>query len=262
MLAASRDIPDLTPITDGWHAGATHLSSGPRVIGYAERNTDLAVIDGRAEEPDVTQTPSPTLDIGEAFRAGWRGFIANIVPLIVVALIVWVVTGLVNVWANNTGGVAGFFWSVVGFFVGQVVGIVWISLALAIIDGREITADTLLPSGGTLLSYIIASLLFSVMFGIGLVLLVIPGLIVAVIFGLYGWAVVDKSLDPLEALRHSSRITSGNRWQLFAFILVAIVLNIIGLLLLIIGVLVTSAVTLIAAAHVYRQLDGTLQPAV
>lgn len=210
----------------------------------------------------MTQPASSTLDIGDAFRAGWRGFIANIVPLIVVALIVWVVSGLVNLWANQTAGLVQFLWQVLAFFVSQVVSIVWIALALAIIDGRDISADSLLPSGGVLLSYIIASFLFTLMLAVGLVLLIVPGLIVAVVFGLYGWAVVDKSLDPMEALRHSSRITQGNRWQLFGFILVAIALNIVGVLLLIIGVLVTSAITLIAAAHVYRQLDGTLEPAV
>jgi uncharacterized membrane protein len=94
------------------------------------------------------------------------------------------------------------------FFVGQVVAIVWISLALAIVDGREIASDTLL------------------------------------------------------ALRHSSHITSGNRWSVFVFLLAALALNIVGVLLLVVGVLVTSAVTLIADAHVYRQLDGSLQPAI
>jgi uncharacterized membrane protein len=151
---------------------------------------------------------------------------------------------------------------VVSFFVGQVVAIVWISLALAIIDGREITTDTLLPSGATLVSYIIASLLFSLMLAIGLVLLVVPGIIVAVAFGFFGWALVDKGLDPIEALRHSGRITSGNRWSVFVFLLAALALNIVGVLLLVVGVLATSAVTLIACAHVYRQLDGSLQPAI
>jgi len=209
----------------------------------------------------VTQTPSQSLDISEAFRAGWRGFVANIVPLIVIALVVWVVTGAVNLWANQSTGWVQFVLGLVSFFLGQLIAIVWISLALAIVDGREITTDTLLPSGATLISYLIASFLFSLMLGIGLVLLVIPGLIVAVVFGLYGWALVDKALDPIEALRHSSRITSGHRWQVVAFLLAALVLNLVGVLLLVVGVLVTSAVTLIAAGHVYRQLDGSLQPA-
>jgi uncharacterized membrane protein len=72
-----------------------------------------------------------------------------------------------------------------------------------------------------------------------------------------------QGLDPIEALRHSSHITSGNRWSVFVFLLAALALNIVGvLLLLVVGVLVTSAVTLIAGAHVYRQLDGSLQPAI
>ena len=212
----------------------------------------------------MTQTPSPSsssLDIGEAFRAGWRGFTANIGPLIVVALIVWVVTGAVNWLSTDTTGIIRFLASVVSFFLGQLIAIVWISLALAIIDGRPISGESLLPDGSTLISYIIASLVFSVMFAVGLVLLIIPGIIVAVVFGLYGWALVDKGLDPIGSLRESSRLTAGRRGQLFLFVLLAIGLNILGLLALIVGVLITSAVTLIAAGHVYRQLDGSLQPA-
>jgi hypothetical protein len=132
----------------------------------------------------VAQTPSQSLDIGEAFRAGWRGFVANIGPLIVVALIVWVVTAVANWLATDTTGVFRFIMGWVSFFVGQLIAVVWISLGLAIIDGREITTDTLLPSGGTFVSYVIASFLFSLMLGVGLILLVIPGLLVAVVFGL------------------------------------------------------------------------------
>lgn len=208
----------------------------------------------------MTQTPSPSLDIGAAFRAGWRGFTANIGPLIVVALVVWVVTGAVNWLSTDTSGIVRFLASVLSFFLGQLVAIVWISLALAIIDGRPISGESLLPDGSTLISYVIASLVFSVMLFVGLVLLIIPGLIVAVVFGVYGWALVDKGLDPIGSLRESSRLTAGRRGQLFVFILAAIGLNILGLLALVVGVLITSAVTLIAAGHVYRQLDGSLQP--
>ncbi len=209
----------------------------------------------------MTGTPSPSLDVAAAFRAGWRGFTGNIGPLLVVALVVWVVTGSVNWLFNDTTGVVQFLGSVLSFFLGQLVAVVWITLALRIIDGGEISEQSLLPNGATLVSYIIASLLFSLMFGIGLVLLIIPGIFVALIFGLYGWALVDKQLPPIDALRASSQLTSGHRGQLFVFGLAAIGINIVGLLLLLVGVLVTSAVTLIAAGHVYRQLDGSLQPA-
>jgi hypothetical protein len=110
----------------------------------------------------VTLPPSSSLDLGEAFRAGWRGFTANIGPLIVVALVVWVVTGAVNWLSTDTTGIIRFLASVVSFFLGQLVAIVWIALALAIIDRRPISGESLLPDGSTLISYIIASLIFSV----------------------------------------------------------------------------------------------------
>lgn len=90
----------------------------------------------------MTSTPSQSLDIGEAFRAGWRGFVANIGPLIVVALVVWVVTAVANWLATDTTGVFRFIMGWVSFFVGQLIAVVWISLGLAIVDGREITTDT------------------------------------------------------------------------------------------------------------------------
>ena len=92
---------------------------------------------------------------------------------------------------------------------------------------------------------------------IGLVLLIVPGIIFAVIFGFYGWGLVDGVVDDgVSALRHSAEITRGHRWQLFGFAIVLILFNLLGLLALVVGVLITSAVSILALAHVYRQLAG------
>lgn len=208
----------------------------------------------------MTQSSSPPLDIGGAFRAGWQGFTANVGPLLVVALVVWIVSGAVNWLSTDTTGIVRFLASALSFFLGQLIAVVWIGLGLRIVDGQPISGAALLPDATTLVAYIIASLAFSLMVVVGLALLVIPGLIAAVIFGLYGWALIDKDLSAMESLRESSRLTSGHRGQLLLFVLTAICINVIGLLALLVGVLITSAVTLIAAGHIYRQLDGSLQP--
>lgn len=93
------------------------------------------------------------------------------------------------------------------------------------------------------------------MVSIGLILLIVPGIILAIIFVFYGFHIVDTgSTDPIGALRRSAEITRGHRWQLFLLGLVLLGINILGLLALIIGVLFTSGISLLAIAHVYRRL--------
>jgi uncharacterized membrane protein len=55
-------------------------------------------------------------------------------------------------------------------------------------------------------------------------------------------------------LKESWRITNGNKWQLFLFGLVLIGLNLVGLLALVVGLLVTAPITWLAATHAYRTL--------
>jgi uncharacterized membrane protein len=94
------------------------------------------------------------------------------------------------------------------------------------------------------------------MVGIGLVLLIVPGVIVAIVFAFYGFHIVDTgSTDPIGALRRSAEITRGHRWQLFLFGLLLIGLNLLGILLLVVGVLFTSGISLLAVAYVYRRLS-------
>jgi uncharacterized membrane protein len=90
---------------------------------------------------------------------------------------------------------------------------------------------------------------------LGLVLLIVPGIIAAVGLMFAPYLVIDKGLGPVKALEESWRITKGHKWQLFLFSLALIGLNILGLLALVVGVLVTIPVSMLASVHVYRKLE-------
>lgn len=60
----------------------------------------------------------------------------------------------------------------------------------------------------------------------------------------------------VESLRKSTVITRGVKWKLLGFMIVAILLNILGALLLLVGLLVTIPVTMLAMAHVYTKLKS------
>ena len=106
------------------------------------------------------------------------------------------------------------------------------------------------------LRYVIASILFNLGVFIGVFLLVVPGIIFATVFGFYGWLIVDKDAGVGDSFSRSAEITKGNRWNLFAFSIVLLLMNIVGLLLLVVGVIFTAAISLVSLAYVYRVISG------
>lgn len=96
----------------------------------------------------------------------------------------------------------------------------------------------------------------------GLILVVIPAFVFALMIMFAGYAVVDEGRGPITSIKESARLTKGHRWKLLGFVLATLGINILGFIALIVGLLVTMPVTLIATAYVYRSLQqGNLQSA-
>jgi uncharacterized membrane protein len=106
-----------------------------------------------------------------------------------------------------------------------------------------------------LLSFFAAALLVGVAVALGLVLLIIPG--VYLLLGLFFWQypIVEDSLGPVEAMKYSWRITKGGRLNLLGFLAVSFFINMVGLVLLGVGLLVSAPTTALATVYIYRQLQ-------
>lgn len=102
--------------------------------------------------------------------------------------------------------------------------------------------------------YVGVSLLLVVILIPAFLLLIVPGVILALMFLFSGLIVLDRGLGPIEALKESARITKGNRWRLFLFVLAMVGVNLLGLLALVVGLLVSVPVTTLALVHAYRAL--------
>jgi uncharacterized membrane protein len=102
-----------------------------------------------------------------------------------------------------------------------------------------------------------AQLLVGIIVFFGFLLLVVPGIIAAVGLGFAPYLVIDRGRGPIEALKESWRITKGHKVQLFLFGLALIGLNILGLLALVVGIVVSVPVTWLAVTHAYRKLQSS-----
>lgn len=84
---------------------------------------------------------------------------------------------------------------------------------------------------------ILTHVLFTALVGLGLVLLVVPGIIVATRLSFVAFLVVDEHLDAPSAVRESWRRTRGHAGTIFLVWLLGIPLAIGGLLLLGVGII-------------------------
>lgn len=194
-------------------------------------------------------------------RFGWETFKKRPWFFVGVMAVIWVVSGVfsqMSSYANETSGVAVFF-ALAGAFVGIVgqlfVKMGTISFTLKAHDIPEAARFEDLWAPEKFWSYLIASILVGLIVVAGIILLIVPGIIWALRFMFVPYLIIDRKLDVSAAMRESSRITLGHKWQLLGLVVVLGLLNILGLLALIIGLLVTVPVTMLAMVHAYRTLE-------
>lgn len=134
-----------------------------------------------------------------------------------------------------------------------------LGVSLKLIDDKPVEYADLWRPQSQFWFYVLATLLYGLITALGTLLLVVPGIVLGLMFMFYGYVMIEKSLGPIEALKESKRLTQGVKMDLFFFSLLAIGLNILGLLALVVGVFVTMIVTYLAIAHLYRQRTRALE---
>jgi len=139
--------------------------------------------------------------------------------------------------------------------IGLAIGMVSTRISLDIHDSGKPDLSRL----GELLSafpaYLAGKVLYGLMVLVGMILLIVPGIVVAYMFLYVGYLVIDRRLGPIEALQESRALTDGYKMDLFLFSSALALLNLAGALCLFVGLFVTVPMTLMASAYVYRRLS-------
>jgi uncharacterized membrane protein len=91
-------------------------------------------------------------------------------------------------------------------------------------------------------------------------LLIVPGVIFTLMFMFATFIVVDRELGPIEAMKESKRLAHGHKWALLGFVLVLALINLLGVLALGVGLLVSIPVSSLAFVHGYCTLTANAGP--
>jgi uncharacterized membrane protein len=203
-------------------------------------------------------------EIGDAIRFGWEKTKANLNLVVILTLAAALATGIPSAIAqglmDSAPGLSGLF-RLAGSVISLIVGVGATRISLRLHDGGTATVRDLFTVEGLLLwRYFLASLLYALIVAGGTILLIVPGIIFAVRYAFYGYAIVDRGAQPVESMAQSAAATKGVWWNVSLFGLVLILLNILGAMLLGVGLLLTAPTSALASAWVYRRLTAT-QPA-
>jgi len=105
------------------------------------------------------------------------------------------------------------------------------------------------------INIILANLLTFAIIGLGFVLLIIPGIILACRLAFVSYLVMDKNMEPVAAVEKSWEMTKGHGWQIFGMGLLVIPIVIGGLICFIVGVVFSIIWISTAFASMYHAVD-------
>lgn len=199
----------------------------------------------------------PTFSIKAAFRFGWEKTKKHFWFLAAVMVGTWLVSMILN-WAGQDRDASFPLVLIVGLLSWAVgialeIGITRISLKMQ--DDVRGGIEDFLPDWDLFWRVLGTSIIYGLIVIAGLILLIVPGVIWALKYYFATWLAIDKGLRPMEAIRESGKMTSGNKGQLFLFWLACIGIILLGVIALFVGLLWAVPTAMIATAFVYRKLS-------
>lgn len=139
-----------------------------------------------------------------------------------------------------------------------IASVFFLKVLLAMIDKKFTSIRAYkeyIPSQKTVISVLLASLLFVLSIVAGIFMMIVPGVIAAIAFIFYPYFVIERGMGPVAALKASAALTKGSRFDLFLLFVLLFALNIAGGMVFFVGLLITIPLTFFILTSVYRQLS-------
>ncbi len=194
--------------------------------------------------------------IKDALSQGWEKTRKNLKVLLPMYLLFGIIYILPELLAEVTGPGVHVTLNLLLLPVYALMFLGLIKVSLDLLSGGEARVSDLFSQKRLILRYLIASIIFAAATTAGFFLFILPGVYLAIRFGFFGHFIIDEECGTIESLKNSWKITGGSELNLLLLGLLASVLNFLGALAFLIGLLITSPLTMNALAFAYYKLKG------
>ncbi|NIT59691.1 MAG: hypothetical protein GWN00_26765 [Aliifodinibius sp.] len=127
-------------------------------------------------------------------------------------------------------------------------------LMLLLVQDAPVSVADMFNNFRIFFSYFVASFIYGLAVSLGLLLLVLPGIWIAIRFQFFPYFIIENGDSSFTALQKSYNLSQDLLLELFVFGVAVVFLNLIGALLLGIGIIFTYPLTTMATAVIYRSL--------
>lgn len=103
---------------------------------------------------------------------------------------------------------------------------------------------------------LVAGILIGIFTFLGFIALIIPGLVIAAMYNFTYLFIIDKRMDFWPAMQASHAVVKNDYAGFTWFVILAFLVNVLGFLCLIVGLLVTIPLTFAAVTVAYKELVG------
>jgi uncharacterized membrane protein len=195
---------------------------------------------------------SYAVKIGDYIGTGWETFKKNPGGFVGFTLVVF----LINVAVAKINQSASPVGTLISLLVSGPLNAGFLIVAFKLLKNRATTFGDFFRGFNNFLPLFLVSLVSSVMIGIGFVLLLLPGIYLAVAYTFALPLVLEKKMNFWDAMEFSRKLISKNWFSFFGFAFVLVLVNLAGGLLLGVGLLVTIPLTICAIAAAYADIVG------
>jgi len=127
---------------------------------------------------------------------------------------------------------------------------------LKAVRDEKVEVGDLFAAKENYMNVVLASLLVNFIIGIGIILLIIPGIVFACKLAFVPYLVIDKKMDAIEAMKKSWEMTDGYAMNIFAMGVLAIFIAIGGFIAFLVGVIIAAMWIYASFASIYYSVDS------
>ena len=195
-----------------------------------------------------------------AIRFGWNRMKDNLGFFIVYLIIVLIIEAFFGFFASvftDSLPSLSLIFNIGSWVVSIISSIFVIKIGLKLYENEKVGSyDFLSFSSSLFFKFLLGYVLYTLLVVIGFILLIVPGVYLAIKYQYVQYLIVDKNMDVIEAFKESGRMTNGHKWNLLLLLFLFVAIVILGGMALGIGLLVAVPIVLVAQAYVYKKLSS------